>query len=229
MSSVVLRWAQRLGQCGPQGVLRLAADRVGARLECRRELRHGPQNFSVNGVEHVQLVQLHNRTWRNERAVEVPLAVAFLDGCVGPTLELGNVLANYGRRGHVVVDKYEARPGVVNVDVDDYRPRERFVAISTLEHVGLGRRAARPGQDPSGSPAPALPAPALGPDARHLPSLLQPSLDTMITAGTLGADRQSFLVRGQGLWTEASPAAAFAQAQMGPAGGNAIWMAELSP
>lgn len=82
----------------------------------------------------------YNKTWRNERQLEVPLALAFVAN-VPPAslLEVGNVLAHYGVRGHRVVDLFERHPAVENVDIVDFEPGRRFthvLAISTLEHVG---------------------------------------------------------------------------------------------
>ena len=230
MSAALDRAARVLRERGTRATAARAADEVRARVEESRLRRRGPQRFVVDGVEHTQLVHRYNRTWRNERTVEVPLATTFLDRCEGPALELGNVLANYGRTGHVVVDKYERHPGVLNVDIVDYRPAGRFgaiVALSTLEHVGWDEEP----RDSSKIPQ------AL----RHLRSLLLPSgrllvtcpisynphLDRLIAGGVLGPERQSFLVRGQGLWSQADQAAAYAHARMGPYGGTALWVAEF--
>ena len=54
-------------------------------------------------------------------------------------LEVGNVLSHYQRVCHDIVDKYEAREGVINEDVVSFDPGRRYaliVSISTLEHVG---------------------------------------------------------------------------------------------
>src|SRR5215207_4369431 len=79
-------------------------------------------------------------TWRSERAVELPIAwrrVRRTDAT--STLEIGNVLSNYFPVRHLVVDKYERVPGVINEDVVDFSPPGKYdliVSISTLEHVG---------------------------------------------------------------------------------------------
>lgn len=82
----------------------------------------------------------YNVTAANERAVEVPLAAAFLEGVTGPVLEIGNVLAHYPIAGdRTVVDLNERGPGVINADVLTWVPPHRFdriVAVSTVEHVG---------------------------------------------------------------------------------------------
>lgn len=101
--------------------------------------RRGRGSFTFRGDSYDYEVSRHNTTWLNERAVEVPIARKFIDATPGSMLELGNVLHNYGYSGHVVVDKYEPGEGVLNIDVVDYEPEQRFAAIaciSTLEHVG---------------------------------------------------------------------------------------------
>jgi hypothetical protein len=94
----------------------------------------------------------YNATWRNERAVEIPLAREFLarfPGGVG--LEVGNVMSHYGPIRHTVLDKYEADPRVVAVDVVDFHPPQRFdyiLSISTLEHVGRDEVPCEPEKSP---------------------------------------------------------------------------------
>jgi SAM-dependent methyltransferase len=115
-----------------------------------RWVRRAGATFAFAGRERPLFVHAYNATWRNERAVEIPLALEALDA--SPVLEVGNVLGHYGRSGHVVVDKYERAPGVVNIDALDFAPAERFariVSISTLEHIGFDedvRDAGKPGR-----------------------------------------------------------------------------------
>jgi len=216
-----------------------AVDEVRARFELRRHRRLEPQSFVVDGVEHTQLIHLHNRTWRNERAVEVPLARAFLEQHEGPVLELGNVLTNYGLTGHLVVDKYERRPGVHSIDVVDYHPAERFgaiITVSTLEHVGWDEDPRDPEKIPRAIQNLRR---LLLPSGRlfsSCPLSYNPHLDALIAAGALGADRQAFLVRDDpgeprapGRWTQSDQATAFARARLDRYGGSAIWVAEFPP
>jgi SAM-dependent methyltransferase len=83
---------------------------------------------------------LHNTTWTNERAVELPIAMSLVAAHRGKRmLEVGNVLGYYMDHNHDVVDKYESAPGVQNADVEDFcpsAPYDLIVCISTLEHVG---------------------------------------------------------------------------------------------
>ena len=103
--------------------------------------RRKSAHFTVGGTAYPYFTHHYNATWRNERAVELPLVSAFLD--VAPSgarvLEVGNVLRHYGRTSHVVVDKFETTDGVINQDILEYGEPQSFdviVAISTLEHVG---------------------------------------------------------------------------------------------
>ena len=86
------------------------------------------------------LVHNYNRTWLNERAVEVPIIFHVIARWPGRRmLELGNVLSHYGSVAHDVLDKYEVGEHVINQDVVEYQPSARYdmiVSISTLEHVG---------------------------------------------------------------------------------------------
>ncbi len=99
-----------------------------------------PTTFELGGVRHRYLWHPYMTTWRSERAVELPVAWSRVRR-VDPasTLEVGNVLSNYFRARHAVVDKYEQTPGVINEDIVDFDPGRRYeliVSVSTLEHVG---------------------------------------------------------------------------------------------
>lgn len=82
----------------------------------------------------------YNRTWRNDRAVEVPIIREILKEYSGKKiLEVGNVLSHYFTVGHDILDKYEQANGVINKDVVDFKTAVKYdliVSISTLEHVG---------------------------------------------------------------------------------------------
>jgi SAM-dependent methyltransferase len=111
---------------------------------------HGAFEFA--GRRYRYLYGRHKLTWVTERAVEVPVIQALVDRHVGGrVLEVGNVLSHYRRQTHLVVDKYESGPGVLNRDVLDLGELGHFdliVAISTLEHVGRDELPADPGKAP---------------------------------------------------------------------------------
>jgi hypothetical protein len=194
--------------------------------------RRPHRSFVVDGVEYRHFVHYYNRTWRNERAVEIPLALAFLEARSGPVLEVGNVLIRYGRSGHVVVDKYEHGPGVLNIDVVEYRPAERFssiVMISTLEHIGW--------DEDEKDPTKILRAirhlqSLLSPEGRMLvtcPLSYNPNLDGIIADDRAGAARQSFLARRHGSWRETDLRTAFGgHYHSDSRGASGLWVAQFA-
>jgi hypothetical protein len=116
-----------------------------------RALARQPRGeFSFQGGRYPYLFHPHKWTWLTERAVEVPVVQAIVDRSAGQrVLEVGNVLSHYRRQSHLVVDKYERAPGVLNRDVLDLGDLGRFdliVAISTIEHVGWDEEPRDPGK-----------------------------------------------------------------------------------
>lgn len=217
-------------QGGPATVRRATAE-VRDRTSYGYERLRGRRPFLCNGEKYDCLVHMHNRTWTNERAVEIPLAKAFLAANSGPTLEVGNVISHYGESGHVVVDKYETNPNVLNVDIIEYVPTERFrsiICISTLEHVGWD-------EEPKE-------ATKVDRAVRHLRDLLQPAgrmlitcplsynphLDELIAEERFDSEHESFLVRRRRGWQQTTRVRALAEARMDARGTNAVWVAEFS-
>lgn len=85
-------------------------------------------------------VHHYNATWRNERCLEIALALDFLRRTQPSSwLELGNVLRYYTVETHDVIDKYEKGDLIINEDFVGFQPRCRydvFISISTFEHIG---------------------------------------------------------------------------------------------
>jgi hypothetical protein len=165
--------------------------------------------FELDGRRHPYHYARYNLTWLNERAVELPLAMQVVHRG-GRILEVGNVLAHYGERGHEVVDRYERAPGVRNIDVlalEAGREWDRIVSISTVEHVGV--------DDEPRDPARAVEAVRLlagrvAPGGELLitvPVGYNPVLDRALAAGEAGDVRVSALRRtGPGpRWEQAPP------------------------
>ncbi len=80
-----------------------------------------------------------------ERTVEVPLAIDFLDNCIGdgPVLELGCVLPYYIFKSskHVVYDLVDSHPANIKKDLRDLVVADfktNIISISTLEHISQG-------------------------------------------------------------------------------------------
>lgn len=107
--------------------------------------RHHPltkKAFQLGDTAFSYFVHPYNHTWANERTVEIPVILHFLNHCpVSSTLEIGNVLSHYFDMYHPVIDKYEKclfRP-IIRRDLTEWESMRRFnaiVSISTIEHVG---------------------------------------------------------------------------------------------
>jgi hypothetical protein len=134
-----IRGAARDRGVGPVAV-ELARGGVGAFAGLPWLVRGAHGRFELDGQGYAYLCRRYNVTWLNERAIEVPVVQAIVDRYEGErVLEVGNVLSHYRTQRHLVLDKYEKAPGVVNrdvVDPGDLGPFELIVSISTLEHVG---------------------------------------------------------------------------------------------
>jgi len=103
--------------------------------------------FTLDGRDYRYLWHEHADTWRSERAVEIPIALAELATAEpARTLEVGNVLSNFARTSHHVVDRYERAPGVLNEDAATFNggPYDLIVSVSTLEHVGYDEEPREP-------------------------------------------------------------------------------------
>jgi hypothetical protein len=195
----------------PMQRLRDAAGRI-ARPGLVMAHRLRPGTFTFAGSEYRYFAHPYNETWRNERAVELPLVLRALDERPGArVLEVGNVLAHYGRSGHEVIDKYEAAPGVRGIDVVELDPADKYdliVTISTLEHVGLDEEV----RDPA-KPRRAVErmTAALAPGGMLLvtvPLAYNEDLDRDLREGLIGFDEVGFLKRvsASNRWVEVAAA-----------------------
>ncbi|MEM8993447.1 MAG: hypothetical protein AAGF23_01520 [Acidobacteriota bacterium] len=131
----------------------------------------GPRAFTFRGRR--LPYRVHPYILDNERTVEIPIAldaVARRSADKPRILEVGHVLQPYAAVPRTIVDKYEEAPGVLNVDIVDFAPPERFdliLCLSTLEHVGRDEEPRDPGK--------ALRA------YRHLQTLLAPGGELLVT------------------------------------------------
>ncbi|MBX3303808.1 MAG: class I SAM-dependent methyltransferase [Nitrospira sp.] len=98
------------------------------------------KTFAFDGRSYPYLYHFCNKTWKNDRGVEIPIfREILLRHQTARILEVGNVLSHYFPIHHDVIDKYEVAPGVINQDIVEFVPPERYdliLSISTLEHVG---------------------------------------------------------------------------------------------
>jgi len=108
------------------------------------------KTFQFDGREYEYLYHPYNRTWKNERGVEIPIFRELLLKYAGKrVLEVGNVLSHYFPIRHEVIDKYEVSSGVINQDIVEFVPQDKYdliISISTLEHVGWDEQPQKPGK-----------------------------------------------------------------------------------
>lgn len=161
--------------------------------------RRRARRFTFRGERLPYFLHRYNETYRNERIVELAVARWFLtrhDN--GRLLEVGNVLAHYGRTGHTVVDKYEPGDGVINADIVEYEPDELFdtvVTVSTLEHVGWDEEPRTPEKVFAAVDAVRG---FVAPGGRLLVTLpigYNPTVDEGLRSGRLAFDEETWLVR----------------------------------
>lgn len=193
------------------------------------------RTFSWRGTTYTYFMHPHNLTWRNERAVEIPLAESYLSRhSGGRILEVGNVLSHYRKCGWEVIDKFEVAPGVLNEDIVAFRRPRTFdliLCISTLEHVGFDDDP----QDPQRlQEALHVLQENLAPGGECIvtcPMGYNPWLDELIGAERLGASEESFLIRtDMTTWREGTREEALRTTfdQPLPAG-NALYIGRFSP
>ncbi len=106
------------------------------------------KRFIFNGKEYKYFIHLANVTFRCERGIEIPIGVNTFP-LTGDILELGNVLNQYFKFDHDVVDKYEKDSDVINEDIITHAPDKRYdliLSLSTLEHVGWDETPREPGK-----------------------------------------------------------------------------------
>lgn len=104
------------------------------------------RTFIFKGKAFNYFIHKFNTTWKSERTLEIPIIweiVAKSKSQGMRILEVGNVLSHYFSIDHDVLDLYDKANGVINQDVVDYKPSNKYnliVSISTLEHVGWNEK-----------------------------------------------------------------------------------------
>ncbi|MEW6156972.1 MAG: class I SAM-dependent methyltransferase [Verrucomicrobiota bacterium] len=175
-------------------------------------------------------------TWASERCIEVPIAHEYLrEFASGTTLEVGNVLSHYGVIRHQVLDKFEKGPGIINADIVEFHPTERFdlvLSISTFEHIGFDD------ESPEGSGKKILSAIAscrkllkpTGKMVMTVPIGYNPDLDQMIAQNALGTAEEIYYKKIQRFkWVPSSKTEALACDYKHPFPyANAILVAEFA-
>jgi hypothetical protein len=125
---------------GASSPLHLSELRTFANYVRHRALR-SQRTFAFAGRGYRYHFARYNTTWHHERAIEIPVVWEVVRRYDPErVLEVGNVLPHYFKTSHMVVDKDESDPRVVNADVVEFTTDRRFdliLTISTLEHVGF--------------------------------------------------------------------------------------------
>jgi len=87
--------------------------------------------------------RFHNLPLDTERTIEIPLIWdEVIKYSPSEVLEIGNVLGQYIKRSHDVIDLQEQGTGIITGDIRTYQSEKKYkliVSITTLEHVGDGR------------------------------------------------------------------------------------------
>lgn len=127
-----------------------------SRLELLFWQRFRQGTFIFNGKQYHYFYHMYNQTWRNERAVEIPIVWRAIQDHLknypnAKVLEVGNVMSHYfpyyvQRYQKIfswdIVDKYEKSEEVkiINEDIVRFNPSRKYsfiLSISTLEHIGF--------------------------------------------------------------------------------------------
>jgi hypothetical protein len=127
-----------------------AVERLEAEVQAMRMSALAQSSFELDGRTYGYHVAKGNRTWDNERAVEISVgwAAVHSHGRSETVIEVGNVLGHYFDIRHRVLDLNERHRCVTwNKDILEFEPPlapELVVSISTLEHVGHSDGPRRP-------------------------------------------------------------------------------------
>jgi len=104
-------------------------------------IKNRVKNFSFNNKQYSYFWRSYNKTFQNERAIELPIILDYISKSKGQKiLEIGNVVSHYLKQNYDIVDKYEIGDGVLNYDINDFNPKENYdliISISTFEHIGF--------------------------------------------------------------------------------------------
>lgn len=125
----------------PNGILKKGYEKITAYSSYKSKLNEFKnRHFHIFGEDISYFIHHYNATWRNERCIEIGLALHYLNKWKPQSiLEVGNVMSYYGEYDFDVVDLYEKSPGVINEDFllfNNQKKYDAFIAISTFEHIG---------------------------------------------------------------------------------------------
>jgi hypothetical protein len=96
------------------------------------------QQFVLRGKKLKYITSQYNQSTYNERSVEVAVGLDAVKNHQN-ILEIGAVLPHYRKPTWDVVDKFELGKGIQNVDIIDFKPKQKYdyiISLSTFEHIG---------------------------------------------------------------------------------------------
>ena len=106
--------------------------------------------FEYQGKKLKCFYHKYNKTWKNERCIEIPIVLdKLIETKSNKILEIGNVLSHYIQINWQVIDKFE-KPlihSIINVDFCEYKTNNKFdliISISTIEHIGFDEEILEP-------------------------------------------------------------------------------------
>ena len=188
------------------------------------------------GAELELFYHRYNMTWACERCAEIPIGKFYLEQFRDRRiLEVGNVLSHYFPRLHDVLDKFEKGNGIINQDIVDFTPSERYdlvLSISTFEHIGFDDEATVPSAQKIPAALTAC-RKLLATDGKlviTVPIGYNPQLDRLIREQELGTKKECYFERTAfSIWRETSRSEALARQYRQPFPyANAILVAEFA-
>jgi hypothetical protein len=137
-NNLIIRTKEALGE---KNIFKVIRDGIKLAIEYSYyNIFKSKENFKFREKKYNYFYYPYNATWRNERAIEIPIIWDIVKKYEGKNiLELGNVLSHYFSVNYDILDKYEKAKGVINKDIIDFKSEKKYdliVAISTLEHIG---------------------------------------------------------------------------------------------
>jgi hypothetical protein len=93
--------------------------------------------MNINSIQLEYFHHPYNQTHINERRIEIPIAMKFLQLVNHDCVEVGCVTPYYYQAKHKVIDLYDRHPSAQNIDALTYDySNQNCLSISTIEHFG---------------------------------------------------------------------------------------------
>lgn len=97
--------------------------------------------MKLNNINFEYFRHSYNETWTNERYIEVPIGIYFLNKFKLNCIEIGAVMPYYGYLSKIIIDPYDSFDGCLRINALDYSYiSENVLSISTIEHFKIDER-----------------------------------------------------------------------------------------